>query len=278
MISQTEKIRLDLTHTDHLSEIIRIEKSNAEFVGLYDVNQHKAIIEGDDTMHLSVLKTDNSFAGYIILAGLTNPNNSIEFRRIVMSEKGKGYGRDALKLTVKYCFEDLKAHRIWLDVFEDNIRAIGLYKSQGFSIEGILRDSVKQNDKYRSLYLMSILRTDYRSFEGKIIYDGKRFIPVSNSDNGEVTPDTVFIYRQIGNIVTCQYSGSKILSGHLMGLVNNDGVINMSYHQVNREGKLMTGLCVSKPEVMNNGKIRLREKWRWTSGDLSDGESVLEEI
>jgi hypothetical protein len=29
---------------------------------------------------------------------------------------------------------------------------------------------------------------------------------------------------------------------------------------------------------MKNGKIRLHEKWQWTSGDGSKGESILEEI
>ena len=40
----------------------------------------------------------------------------------------------------------------------------------------------------------------------------------------------------------------------------------------------MTGICYSKPEVQSNGKIRLHETWKWTSGDKSNGESILEEI
>ena len=40
----------------------------------------------------------------------------------------------------------------------------------------------------------------------------------------------------------------------------------------------MTGKCISKPEVLASGKIRLYETWEWTSGDKSSGESILEEI
>ena len=67
------------------------------------------------------------------------------------------------------------------------------------------------------------------------------------------------------------------MKGQLMGLVDDNGKIEMRYHQVNRNGDLMTGMCVSVPEIMENGKIRLHESWQWTSGDRSKGESILEE-
>jgi hypothetical protein len=55
------------------------------------------------------------------------------------------------------------------------------------------------------------------------------------------------------------------------------GNIEMRYQQVNDLGKIMTGLCRSSPEILKNGKIRLHENWQWTSGDLSKGQSKLEE-
>ena len=48
--------------------------------------------------------------------------------------------------------------------------------------------------------------------------------------------------------------------------------------KVNDKGELMTGVCRSVPELMPEGRIRLHETWRWTSGDGSSGRSVLEEI
>ena len=276
---ETDKIRLELTQFENLPKVVQIESENPEFIGQYDIDRHKAVIEDKDEMHLSIFdKSDNLMIGHIIIAGLENSNDSIEFRRIVISKKGKGFGKDAISLIKKYCFEDLRAHRVWLDVFDDNNRAVSLYQLQGFRIDGVLRDAVIRDGKYCSLLIMSLLKTDDQSFSGGIKYNGKRFIPVTNSDNGEVSSDMTFIYKQEGDIITSHYSGENIKKGHLIGLVDKNGGIDMRYHQVNKDGILMTGICKSRPEFMNNGKIRLYERWEWTSGDKSNGESILEEV
>lgn len=110
-----------------------------------------------------------------------------------------------------------------------------------------------------------------------IDYHGKTFRPVANSVNGETSGDTVFHYRQTGNILTAEYAGGNIATGHLIGLVDEQGNIDMRYHQVNKEGRMMTGMCKSRPEILENGKIRLHESWEWTSGDKSAGQSIVEE-
>lgn len=110
-----------------------------------------------------------------------------------------------------------------------------------------------------------------------INYNNKTFCPVSNTENGETSGDTVFLYKQSGNILTSEYSGGKIIAGHLIGLVGENGEIEMSYHQVNATGELRTGLCKSVPEILPNGKIKLHETWEWTSGDKSKGQSIIEE-
>lgn len=109
-------------------------------------------------------------------------------------------------------------------------------------------------------------------------YHLKLFRPVQTSENGEVDSETIFRYHQTGNILTCTYRGKNIETGHLIGLVNEEGIIDMRYHQVNLAGELMTGICISRPEILPDGRIRLYESWRWTSGDHSEGQSVLEEV
>ncbi len=109
-------------------------------------------------------------------------------------------------------------------------------------------------------------------------YSNKRFRPVSNTENSETSEETEFVYRQDGRILTSEYRGGQIIKGHLIGLVDEAGNIDMRYHQVNTRGEIMTGMCRSTPEVMPNGKIRLHETWEWTSGDRSKGQSVLEEV
>ena len=40
-----------------------------------------------------------------------------------------------------------------------------------------------------------------------INYNDRRFVPVSNSANGEVSPEVVFHYKQTDQIVTYSYAG-----------------------------------------------------------------------
>lgn len=110
------------------------------------------------------------------------------------------------------------------------------------------------------------------------LYDGKTFRPASNSPNGEVGDDTRFHYHQDGNIVWAEYSGGSVAKGSLVAVVGEDGTLDMRYHHVNKDGALMTGRCQSRPVRLPDGKLQLHETWQWTSGDLSSGTSVLEEV
>lgn len=108
-------------------------------------------------------------------------------------------------------------------------------------------------------------------------YNNKIFKAISNSDNGEVGSEIRFHYKQEGNILSCYYAGDEIVKGQLIGLVDEEGNINMRYQQINKKGELMTGICSSKPKI-ENGKLYLYETWQWTSGDKSKGHSVLEDV
>lgn len=111
-----------------------------------------------------------------------------------------------------------------------------------------------------------------------INYNDKYFRPLVNSANGETSGDTIFHYRQEDNIVTAEYAGGKIIKGQLIGITDETGRLNFRYQQVNDKGEIMTGTCMSVPELMPNGKLKLYEHWQWTSGDFSRGESIVEEV
>jgi hypothetical protein len=111
-----------------------------------------------------------------------------------------------------------------------------------------------------------------------INYHNKKFKVISNSENGELSNEMVFTYHQVENILSCSYKDTTIKKGELIGLVAKDGSIEMRYLQINSNNEIMSGKCHSIPEIMPNGKIRLHENWQWTSGDLSKGTSILEEI
>lgn len=111
-----------------------------------------------------------------------------------------------------------------------------------------------------------------------ISYNNKYFKPVSISENGEVSEEITFHYKQKGNILTCSYTGGNILKGELIGLVSNNGSIDMKYLQINKKLEINSGICQTKLEILPSGKFRLHETWQWTSGEKSKGNSILEEI
>lgn len=71
--------------------------------------------------------------------------------------RGKGYGTAAAKLMIRYCFEEMKLHRLFLRVYADNHQAIKSYEKAGFEREALLRDDVCIEGNYRDIVLMGIL-------------------------------------------------------------------------------------------------------------------------
>lgn len=111
-----------------------------------------------------------------------------------------------------------------------------------------------------------------------INYNGKTFKSVDTSENGEVNAETTFTYYQKGQIVWADYSGGGIVKGNLIATADSDGNLDMRYQHFNENNELMTGICISRPEVLANGRIRLHEQWEWTCKDYSKGHSIIEEV
>lgn len=149
---------LRITHKNDLPFVWQTEEKASKdgFVILQSIEEHEEFLSDEDIRHL-IIETERRPVGYVVLAGLKNKKENIELRRIVVSEKGKGFGRKAVQLVKKVAFEELKANRLWLDVFDFNKRARDLYESEGFTIENIQEEYDK-----RSLVFMSILMDDNR--------------------------------------------------------------------------------------------------------------------
>jgi RimJ/RimL family protein N-acetyltransferase len=162
VLMEMDGLKFCLTRLDYLDLIISIEKANSEFVFVWPKERHVEAISRVDELHISVINSvGGELVGYIILAGIGGEDQVLEFRRMVMADKGKGYGRKSVRFIKEYCFQVLKYHRLWLDVYTDNERAIGLYRSEGFVQEGLLRECKKAGDGYRSMVIMSMLEQEY---------------------------------------------------------------------------------------------------------------------
>ncbi len=108
--------------------------------------------------------------------------------------------------------------------------------------------------------------------------NNKAFITQSNSTTGDTNQETIFLYKQSKSVITAEYKGGTIKSGNLYGTIDKYGNINMQYHHTNLKNQLLTGICRSKVEKLDTGKLRIIEDWQWTCKDFSKGRSILEEI
>ncbi|NNG00400.1 MAG: hypothetical protein HKM93_13520 [Desulfobacteraceae bacterium] len=107
MIIKNDRILLRRTQVDDLKFVLGEErdKTNQPYVGQWEFDEHQAAIGNDDIAHWTVARpSDDRRIGYVILLGMTNPHNSIELMRIVISEKNKGIGRITLRLIQRATF------------------------------------------------------------------------------------------------------------------------------------------------------------------------------
>lgn len=77
------------------------------------------------------------------------------------SSRGKGFGSEALALTMEFGFEELNLHRIQLNVLSYNEPAIKLYEKLGFKKEGTYREFIHRDGKRYDMYLYGILRPEW---------------------------------------------------------------------------------------------------------------------
>lgn len=106
--------------------------------------------------------------GTIGLHGMT-PENREATLGIMIGEKdcwSQGYGTDAIITLLRFAFAEINLHRVQLEVFADNTRAIACYRKCGFVEEVRMR-----RDRYRlgawiDALVMGVLRTEFDRLHG----------------------------------------------------------------------------------------------------------------
>ena len=236
-----------------------------EVVGFFCEHHSKDAIAKDiENGYVSVLKID----GNIIATGCF-VNNHITRVYVLPECQKKGYGTFIMKNIEAQISE--KYDKAFLDA---SLPAAALYEKLGFSTIKHERYPVENG----VILAYEVMEKELHKISSKINYDGRKFIPSMNSENGEVSEQTIFSYHQNGSLLWAEYCGGDILKGSLIGCVLDSGELDFVYHHMNRAMQVKTGKCYSVPTVMENGKIELSEQWEWTSEDYSKGESLLVEV
>ncbi len=109
-------------------------------------------------------KNSNKIVGEVVINDVSVKDRSANIRIGINKKEdfNKGYGSEAMILALNYGFGMFNLHRIELNVFEFNERAINVYEKLGFVKEGIKRDSLYFNHKYHNEIIMSILEEEFK--------------------------------------------------------------------------------------------------------------------
>jgi RimJ/RimL family protein N-acetyltransferase len=112
-----------------------------------------------DRLDLAIVElASDEFAGEIVLNELSAENESVNLRLWLGAEfRDHGYGSEAIRLVLAYAFDVVKLHRVELEVYAFNTRAIRAYERCGFEVEGRLRHALLwEGERYDAL-IMGIL-------------------------------------------------------------------------------------------------------------------------
>ena len=148
------------TDLPHIAALERAPEAR-DFVGRWSEERHHAALIGGDARYFVCETATGELAAFVILRGLNEDSRAIELKRIVVAVPERGLGSRILEELIRMVFEEFHAHRFFLDVFEDNLRARHLYERFGFQYEGVLREAALRDGAYCNLCLMSLLDREY---------------------------------------------------------------------------------------------------------------------
>jgi RimJ/RimL family protein N-acetyltransferase len=118
----------------------------------------------DDSFAIHI-KDDDEPVGVISLMNISDANESAELSVIVghPDDRHQGYGSEAIKLLLRYAFEELGLNRVGLSAFDFNDEAISAYEKLGFVAEGRYRQAIKRDSGFHDAILMSIVKDEWQA-------------------------------------------------------------------------------------------------------------------
>ena len=120
----------------------------------------KTKIDTGLTVQMIICTGEDAPIGSVYLRDIDRLNRKAEYGIFIGEEAalGKGYGTAAAKLMLRYGFEQLSMHKIFLRVLADNARAIASYEKAGFEREAYLKDEVFLDGKFCDIVFMAMIR------------------------------------------------------------------------------------------------------------------------
>ena len=156
--------RADAADVDYICAL-QEAKENRDYIVPFSRADHETIItQGKAAMDIIVEERESAErVGYLHVTGLLLASKEQEWTHVVIAKKGLGYGHEAMKLLKAWAFDDMGAHRAWLDCKDYNARALHLYESEGMVREALIRETILHRGVYENLVVLGILDREYRT-------------------------------------------------------------------------------------------------------------------
>jgi diamine N-acetyltransferase len=124
----------------------------------YLENAHKDIFEVKQ-LRLVISNYESEALGMIDLFDFDFKNKRAGVGILVKEpeDRLKGYGKEALKLLIDYCFTHLDLHQLYCNISEDNKTSIKLFKNQGFKEIGLKKDWTYVNGFFKNEYVFQLI-------------------------------------------------------------------------------------------------------------------------
>jgi hypothetical protein len=106
--------------------------------------------------------------------------------------------------------------------------------------------------------------------------DGRRMRAAVTDPQGVVSPETILVFEQAGDVVCARYRGGAIAAGRLVGRLDGLRTLRFCYAQTDRSGRLDAGISKGTLETMPDGRLRLVEEFQWLTRP-ERGTNVFEE-
>lgn len=130
------------------------------YIGHWSADRHRRQLDDPSWWYLVTHDDAGTVDGLAIMTEYAPRFRWYELARFVITRPGEGRGTDLLVPVIAYMFERLNAHRIQLDAYADNARAIRAYERVGFRREGVRRAAVTRDGEWVDLVLMALLENE----------------------------------------------------------------------------------------------------------------------
>ena len=139
-------VTLRLTSGDDLDFVLGAEgdPTNSQFIGSWSREEHVESVSHSKNFHLLICQNQQP-VGYLIAIDLQDQNQGIFLKRIVVTAKGKGVGRHAIRTFIG-SLTLMQPCNLWLAIDAENTRARRTYEALGFDERSVPSDQRKQLD------------------------------------------------------------------------------------------------------------------------------------